>query len=369
MTALDIPTVDLADLRSNDRSRIEAACKAIREAFGTYGLAYVKNHGVDSEGVMRLYDEFRAFAKRPEAEKQRLARPDLWFQRGWTPPNTEVAVASGGQPDFKECYFMAPYDNDPVLEAQYPELFPPNVWPENSDAFRAEYTKMGRALHEAGAALLRGAALALGLAESAFTDICEGGAHVTRILHYLALAPEQVDTGIVWGEEHTDFNLLTLLPGGRFVDPSGKPAPKPDDKSGLFLRTRGTPENPAGVQVRGRPPEGCIVAQIGQQLEILTGGEFVATPHVITAPGVAAWTRDSSAHFMHANANSVLYPLAPFQSDAARKSYGPPVLAGTYAIKTLADIGLAPKSVIDKLGYRHYDRLEAQRRETRSAQT
>jgi hypothetical protein len=40
----------------------------------------------------------------------------------------------------------------------------------------------------------------------------------------------------------------------------------------------------------------------------------------------------------------------------------PPVLAGTYAIKTLVDIGLAPKSAIDKLGYRHYDRLEAQRK-------
>ena len=211
-------------------------------------------------------------------------------------------------------------------------------------------------------ALLRGAARALGMPVDTFTAVCEGGAHVTRVLHYLALAPEQIDTGILWGEEHTDFNLLTLLPGGRFVDPSGKVAPKPDDRSGLFLRTRGTPENPNGIQVRGRPPADCIVAQIGQQLEILTGGLFVATPHVITAPGVPGWTRDSSAHFVHANANRILYPLKPFLSDVARKSYGPPVLAGTYSIKTLADIGLAPKTVIDSLGYRHYDRLEAQRR-------
>lgn len=366
MSDLRIPTVDLADFRSNDPARIEAASSAVREAFGTYGLAYVKGHGVDPATVTHVYDEFRAFTRRPEAEKQRFARADLWFQRGWTPPNTEVAVGSG-QPDFKECYFVAPYDSDPALERQYPELYPPNVWPDGSDVFRAEYIRLGRALHEAGAELLRGAARALGLAPDTFTKLCEGGAHVTRVLHYLALRPEQVDTGVLWGEEHTDFNLLTLLPGGRFLDPAGNVAPKPDDKSGLFLRTRGTPENPGGVQVRGRPPEGCVVAQIGQQLEILTGGEFVATPHVITAPGVAGWTRDSCAHFMHANANSVLYPLEPFQSDAARKAYGPPVLAGTYAIKTLADIGLAPKSAIDKLGYRHYDRLQAQRRATPTA--
>ncbi len=363
MTTPSIPTVDLEDLRSSDRSRVDAACAAIREAFGIYGLAYVKNHGVDAACVSRVYDGFRRVTRRPEAEKKKLARAEDWYQRGWTPPNTETAVAGGGQPDFKECYFAAPYDRDPELALQFPELFPANVWPEDESAWRTDYLAMGRALHEAGAALLRGAARALDLPESTFTDVCEGGAHVTRVLHYLSLASDQVDTGILWGEEHTDFNLLTLLPGGRFVDPSGNVAAKPDDKSGLFLRTRGTPENPAGVQVRGRPPEGCIVAQIGQQLEILTGGELVATPHVITAPGVPGWTRDSAAHFMHANANSILYPLPKFRtSDAVRRSYGPPVLAGTYAIKTLADIGLAPKTVIEKLGYRHYDRLEAQRR-------
>lgn len=365
MSLLAIPTVDLDDLRSNDPARIEASCASIREAFGVYGLAYVKNHGVDQEAVGRVFDGFRTITKLPAAEKERLARRAEWYQRGWTPPNTEVAVAGGGQPDFKECYFAAPYDADPEFAAQYPEIFCANVWPDripNADVWRREYIEMGRALHEAGAELLRGAARALGLSESTFVDVCDGGAHVTRVLHYLALAPDQIDKGILWGEEHTDFNLLTLLPGGRFVNPEGKPAPKPDDKSGLFLRTRGTPENPSGTQVRGRPPEGCIVAQIGQQLEILTGGRFVATPHVITAPGVAGWARDSAAHFVHANPNRILYPLKPFLGADERKNYGPPVLAGTYALKTLVDIGLAPKSTIDKLGYRHYDRLEAQRR-------
>ncbi|MDB4944761.1 MAG: Oxidoreductase [Labilithrix sp.] len=356
-----IPTVDLADLRASDPARLEAASQALRTAFGTYGLAYVKNHGVDADGLARVYDEFRTITQRPEAEKRKLARPDLWFQRGWTPPNTEVAVASGGQPDFKECYFMAPYEADPALAAQYPELFPDNVWPEGMGVFRAEYMKLGKALHEAGLALLRGAAHALGLPVTTFTDICENGAHVTRVLHYLGLDETQVARGTLWGEEHTDFNLLTLLPGGRFVNPAGVVSPKPDDKSGLFLRTRGTAEHPEGIQVRGRPPEGCIVAQIGQQLEILTGGVLVATPHVITAPGVTGWTRDSAAHFIHANASRVLFPLEPFQTDAARAAYRPPVLAGTYSIKTLVDIGLAPRTALDALGYRHYDRLAAQR--------
>ncbi|RYZ65794.1 MAG: isopenicillin N synthase family oxygenase, partial [Proteobacteria bacterium] len=45
--ALVIPTVDLADIDSGDASRRERATKALREAFGIYGLAYVKGHSVD----------------------------------------------------------------------------------------------------------------------------------------------------------------------------------------------------------------------------------------------------------------------------------------------------------------------------------
>ncbi|MGZ3458089.1 MAG: isopenicillin N synthase family dioxygenase, partial [Archangium sp.] len=45
------------------------------------------------------------------------------------------------------------------------------------------------------------------------------------------------------------------------------------------------------------------------------------------------------------------------------RNYAPPVLAGTYDIKTLVDIGLAPASALDQLGYRHYDRLNRMRAE------
>jgi isopenicillin N synthase-like dioxygenase len=357
-----VPTVDLEDIASNEPARVERAGAAIREALGTYGLIYLRNHGVDAANLSRFYDAFRAFVARPEEAKRPYGRADLWFQRGWTPPNTEVAVASGGQPDFKECYFAAPVEVDPRAAAQYPELYPENIWPDDEpEGFREGYLALGQALHRAGLALLRGAAVALGLPGDAFTRVVEGGPHVTRVLNYLPLGPDQVNTGILWGEEHTDFNLLTLLPGGRFYDPEGKPSGRPDDRSGLYLRTRASAEHPQGRMVRGVAPEGCIVAQVGQQLEILTGGAFLATPHVITAPGVPGWTRLSSAHFIHMQSNQLLFPLEKFQTPETIRNYSPPVLAGTYAIKTLVDIGLAPREAIDKLGYRHYDRLDSMR--------
>jgi isopenicillin N synthase-like dioxygenase len=359
MSELSIPSVDLEDLTSADASRLARAGDALRHAFGTYGLVYVFGHGIDGSKLRDLYAAFRSIVARPEADKRPYGRADLWFQRGWTPPNTETAVAGGGQPDFKECWFATPFPSDPTLKSHYPELYPDNVWPDDEPpGFREGLLGLGRTLHDAGLRLLEGCAIALGLDKSTFATFCDRAAHVTRLLHYLPLSREQIGTKILWGEEHTDFNLLTLLPGGQFYDPAGNPARRPDDRSGLFLRTRATAEHPNGIKVPGRPPEGALVAQVGQELEILTGGAFLATPHVVTAPGVPGWTRGSAAHFMHVQGDAVLYPLPSLATPRAIAEYGPPVLAGTYSLKTLVDIGLAPRSALDKLGYRHYDRLD-----------
>jgi len=353
----DIPVVDLADLADHDPAVTARAAAALREGFGTFGLVYVRGHGIAGPELDALYDHFLAFTARPEADKRALGGADIWFQRGWTPPNTERAVIAGGQPDFKECYFAAPEPLDPVARREYPEIYADNVWPAGGEAFRDAYLALGHRLHQIGLRLLRGCAESLDLVPYCFEADVWGGPHVTRALRYLPLGPEQVGTGILWGEEHTDFNLLTLLPGGRFFDPEGRRAPRPDEQCGLYLRTRPTAEHPRGRMVQGVAPEGCLVAQVGQQLEILTGGTFLATPHVIKPPQSPGYTRVALAHFIHVHAHRVLYPLEPFRTEATIAAYSPPVLAGTYGTKTLVDIGLAPAEALDLLGYRHYDRL------------
>lgn len=361
MSGLAIPTVDLADLDHADASVVERAAAAIRQGFGVYGLVYVRNHGVDAALLDRLYEAFLELTSKPEAEKQKLCRADLWFQRGWTPPNTEQAVVSSAQPDFKECYFAAPYPSHTEMKLEYPQIHADNIWPEGESALREPYLEVGRQLHRAGQRVLRGAAIALSLGKDELTARIEGGPHVFRLLRYLPLSREQVGTKVVWGEEHTDFNLLTLLPGGQFRDPSGARSAAPDDASGLFLRTRASAEHPTGLKVRGVPPPGCVVAQVGQAFEILTGGTFLATPHVITAPSTPGYTRLSAAHFVHLHSDQMLFPLPAFRTEKAIIEYSPPVLAGTYALKTLVDIKLAPPEAVDRLGYRHYDRLASQR--------
>ncbi|MCA9576939.1 MAG: isopenicillin N synthase family oxygenase [Sandaracinaceae bacterium] len=357
-----LPVLDLADAHSPDPAARVRAEDAVRAGLGHFGLVYIRSHGLDADELSGFYDDFLALCARPEAEKQTWASGDIWYQRGWTPPNTEKAVIAGGQPDFKECYFIAPEPLDDELRDVYPEIYADNRWPEDAPDFERRYSSLGRAIHAVGMQVLSVAATSLGLPADTFAERTGGGPHVTRALRYLPLSAEQAaDASIVWGEEHTDFNLLTLLPGGRFFDPSGAPCARPDSTSGLYLRTRPTEEHPKGELVHGAPPPGCIVAQVGQQLEILTGGAFLATPHVITAPSTPGYSRTSMAHFIHVHSLQPLFPLPAFCTPEARRSYGPPVLAGTYSLKTLVDIGLAPREALDKLGYRHYGRLDAVR--------
>jgi len=346
---LAIPVVDLQDLSSPHPDDQARAAEALSVGFGQFGLIFIRNHDIPFDTLEDFYHAFLGFTSRSDDDKQSLSRGDLWYQRGWTPPNTERAVVAGGQPDFKECYFITPTQAEPGIRAQYPQIFADNIWPSDSDAFRKHYLELSHRLQDVGRRLLRGCALALELAPHTFESIIHQGPHVTRALRYLPLNAEQVNTDILWGEEHTDFNLLTLLPGGRFLSPEGSMCPRPDDVCGLYLRTRPSDEFPHGQMVQGRAPKGCIVAQVGQQLEILTGGTFLATPHVIKAPAQPAYSRVAMAHFVHAHPHQQLFPLSPFQSAEALKSYSPPRLAGTYALKTLVDIGLAPDNTLNQL--------------------
>jgi isopenicillin N synthase-like dioxygenase len=354
---LEIPVVDLKDLQSPHLEDQHRASEALNKAFGFFGLVFIRNHGIDMERLEGFYDSFLEFTSRPTEEKEKLSLGDIWYQRGWTPPNTERAVVAGGQPDFKECYFAAPEPLDPICKLQYPEIYSENFWPDNAEAFKTSYLNMGHQLHEIGLLLLRGCAKALGLEPYRFESAVYGGPHVSRALRYLPLKEEQLGTGILWGEEHTDFNLLTLLPGGRFLDEEGKYCARPNDGGGLYLRTRPTEEHPRGIQIKGTAPDGCIVAQVGQQFEIITGGRYLATPHVIHAPESVGYTRVALAHFVHLHSHQLLFPLDKFQTPETIEAYSPPVLAGNYGTKTLVDIGLAPSKTLDQLGYRQYDRL------------
>ena len=351
MSTQRIPIVDAGALEAADAETLEA----LRVAFGEYGILHLSGHGLPDAWLDELYGTYTAFCAEPDDVKQEMSRPDLWYQRGWTPPNTEVAIAGGGQPDFKECFFACCTELDTYDGVLYPQINCGNVWPRGFDSFPSQYERVALALQALGERVLAGCEQALELDPGALTQRLHKGPHVTRLLRYLPLDESNVDAGVLWGENHTDFCSMTLLPGGRFLDENGKRMDPPKDGSGLFLTSR------SGELVPGSAPPGCITVQIGQQLEVLTGGTLLATPHEIRAPKTPGLSRLSCAHFMHMHTDQVVFPLERFRDEEAVLRYRPPTLAGTYDTKILVDIGLAPAEALDGLGYSNQDRIQSQK--------
>ena len=72
------------------------AAEALRHGFGFYGLVYIQNHGIDADALAAFYNSFIRLTNLPTEEKQKLGKAEIWYQRGWTPPNTEKAVVASG---------------------------------------------------------------------------------------------------------------------------------------------------------------------------------------------------------------------------------------------------------------------------------
>jgi len=196
-----------------------------------------------------------------------------------------------------------------------------------------------------------GVALRLGLPPFALETLAYGGPHVTQSTRHLPIPAPSGEEQAVWCEEHTDYNMLSIIPGARFFQPGEikEFCPPPLDggilpPAGLYHRGRPSQRHPEGEMLRGKPPEGCISAQVGQSLEVLTGGRYLATPFMIKA--ITGYERCSVQHFCHVRLTETLFPLPELADDAAVRTYSPPVLAGTYSTMNLVDIGLAPSTAL-----------------------
>lgn len=81
------------------------------------------------------------------------------------------------------------------------------------------------------------------------------------------------------------------------------------------------------------------VGQVGQQFEILTGGRFLATFHVIEAPEQPGYTRTAMAHFVQLHSEQRLFLLSCFQTEESIRTYGPQGPAGARRHLLAQDVG------------------------------
>lgn len=181
----------------------------------------------------------------------------------------------------------------PGLEKSSIPFREPNVWPTESQVpesnFKIPLLQYHQAVLQLSLTVMR--ILATGMNSfdtSVFTDFCHLPIASLRLLHYPP-HPDSNDETLVGTGAHTDFGAITLL--------------LQDDKPGLQVLNQATNDWLDIV-----PQKGAYVVNIGDMLDVWTGGSYKSTVHrVINRSG---GDRYSIPFFLDGNPDCVIRPLS-----------------------------------------------------------
>ena len=255
-----LPTVDLSNfdgLSSDARQRLAAH---VADACREVGFFYLSGHGVDNAKIAAVKQAVVSLFALPAARKQKL-RVALDDYHGYIPFAAFGWNDDDDRSDHYEGYKLhreiAP--TDPVREQC--SLYAPNRWPPGVPNFREAVLAYWHELDRLSHSLLRLFALALGQHESRFLPYFKDSLTNMTLLHYPEIEEPSAGSGI---HPHKDIDAFTIL--------------HPTEVSGLEVHTR----DHRWIAVA--PSHGALLVNIGNMMELWSGGRFVSTPHRVTNP-------------------------------------------------------------------------------------
>ena len=275
-----IALVDISGAWEESGTTKAQSVAAVREACETVGFFCLRGHRIPGATIQTLRERMVAFFARPLGEKQRLAiAPGLY--RGYIPLG--ALNANAGTAAVRDHYEGFKLHAEATAGST---LVPPNIWPDAPRGFRAAVLAYWRAADALSLQLLRFFALALELPEAAFLAAFEAPMTNMTLLHYPPMAGGQDGFGI---HPHKDSDAFTIL--------------VPDPVGGLEVRPIG------GDWILADCPGDAVVVNIGNMMELWSGGRFRSTPHrVINRSGAE---RYSFPYFAVPNQAVQVSPLVP----------------------------------------------------------
>lgn len=283
-------TLPVVDLRDDP----EALRLALRTVAHEVGFFYLTGHGVPDELTRRLLAAARRLFALPQADKDAVAMVNSPHFRGYTRLGGEL---TGGRIDWREQLDIGP-ERTPLTDPpeQYLRLQGPNQWPAALPELPGIVAEWDEALAEVGRKLLAHWAVALGSPEDVFASaFAETPATLIKIVRY----PENSRTTQGVGA-HRDAGVLTLL----LAEPGSR---------GLEVRT------PRSGWVEAAPVEGAFIVNIGEMLEVATGGYLRATEHRVNL--AEAGERISVPYFFNPRLDARL-PVLTLPDDLAAGAHG-----------------------------------------------
>ncbi|WP_170409476.1 isopenicillin N synthase family dioxygenase [Ruegeria atlantica] len=280
-----IPTIDISPLKDASHPDRGATVQRILDACTDIGFLSITGTGVSPDTVDRVRATAREIFAIDEQSKwdQAITRDNY---RGYIPMGFFTPNDGSGKADKYEGYklhFEVSRDH-PVRDDC--ALYGPNLWPAEVLGARDVILEYWSQLDNVAEVLLGALELGLGLKPNALKDAFETPMTNMTLLHYPPQALDEEGFGI---HPHKDTDALTIIAH----DPVG----------GLEVQTRD-----GGWITPDCPSDGCIV-NIGDMLELWSGGRLKSTPHrVVNKSGKE---RYSFPYFAVPRHDVVVEPLLP----------------------------------------------------------
>lgn len=291
-----IPTIDVSSLLVEGEHRA-STIEALAEAAGDTGFFSVRGHGVPLEllsSMRRMVAELFSVSN-DDKVRQAIVRGNYrgFIPLGFFTPNRDDADAP--TPDRYEGFKLhwEVDADDPICDAS--PIYGPNRWAEHPRNMADVVLAYWEHCDALAGGLLDAFEEILGLDKDALTRRFHHPVTNMTLLHYPPSTPDENVHGI---HPHKDTNVFTIL--------------HPDPVGGLFVRT------PTGDWIEATCSDGDLLINVGDMMELWSGGRFVSTPHkVVNTTGVE---RYAFPWFLVPSHDEVIEPLVPRQPGFTRSA-------------------------------------------------
>lgn len=294
-----LPVVDISPLFSQEPDEHKRVAKALDRAMRDAGFLYLKGHGIDGELIAELKATTKDYFAQDLARKMQDYIGLSRNHSGYVPQGEEQFY--NASVDLKEAYDIG-FDSGSVMARFVTDAT--NQWPAGAQ-FKRVVSAYYHAMLELSRLIFRGLALALELPEDTFTKHLNRPPSQLRLIHYFD-NPEATETDSGIGA-HTDYEFFTILlptaPGLQVLNGANEwiDVPLLDD---------------------------CFVINIGDMMEVVSGGQYIATSHRVRQ---VKQERYAFPFFSSLDYDTVVAPIASARVDV-NSAASEPIICGDHLL-------------------------------------
>ncbi|MFT3987910.1 isopenicillin N synthase family dioxygenase [Aestuariivirga sp.] len=286
-----LPTLDFSRLSGKNKNR-QAFLAELRDTARSLGFFYLTGHGIDAALVDEVLALSRKFFSLPEDDKLEIQMVKSPQFRGYNRAGLEH---TRGKPDWREQVDIGPEQPARPIDRSAPawtRLIGPNQWPSALPELKSTLLRYQDDVTALGIRITEALAESLGQDPKVFAPIYTPAPNqLLKIIRYPGRKREDGDQGV---GAHKDSGFVTVL--------------LQDRVGGLQV------EGPDGW-IEAPPVPGTFIVNIGELLEMASGGYLRANVHRVVSPPEGG-DRLSVAFFLGARLDSTV-PVLDLPIDLA----------------------------------------------------